>query len=290
MYAVTGASGPFGRGVIRHLRAAVPAQQIVALVRDPAKVADLAAEGVVVRQADYNVPATLGPALEGVRRLVLVSGNEFGRRAAQHRAVIDAAKAAGVELLAYTSLLRADTSTLAPAGEHLETEAAIADAGIPAVLLRNGWYTENYLGRIEPALAHGVLVGASGTGRIASAARDDYAAAAAAVIVRDDQAGAVHELGGDASWTLADLTAELSRQTGRSIGYQDVPEAAFGQILVDAGLPEPMAHFYAVTETATARGDLDDATGTLGRLIGRPTTPLADSVAAALATAPAPAA
>ncbi|MBD0684355.1 hypothetical protein CGA22_07435 [Pseudomonas sp. PSB18] len=108
--AITGASGQLGRLVIQSLLERVPAEQVIALVRDPGKVQDLAAQGVVVRTADYNQPATLTAALKGVDKLLLISSNELGNRAAQHRAVIDAAKAAGVTLLAYTSVLHADTS------------------------------------------------------------------------------------------------------------------------------------------------------------------------------------
>lgn len=211
MIAITGASGQLGRLAIDALLRTTPAQDLVALVRTPAKAQDLAARGVTVRQADYADPAGWDAALQGVRRLLLVSSSEVGQRVAQHRTVIDAARRAGVELLAYTSVLHADTSALELAREHRDTEALLRASGVPHVLLRNGWYTENYLAGVGAALQHGVLAGSAGEGRIASAARADYAEAAAAVLQAPDQAGKVHELAGDSAYTLAELAAEISR-------------------------------------------------------------------------------
>ena len=218
MYAITGASGQLGRLVVQQLIAkGVPAPQIVALVRQPAKATALAALGVQVRQADYSQPATLGPALAGVQRLLLISSSEIGQRLPQHQAVIDAARAAGVGFLAYTSLLRADTTPLGLGAEHTATEAAIRASGVPHALLRHGWYTENYLASLPPALAHGAYIGAAGEGRIASATRQDFAEADAAVLLDPPASGTVLELAGDEAYTLADFAAELSRQSGRAI-------------------------------------------------------------------------
>ncbi|MBL8303276.1 MAG: SDR family oxidoreductase [Ideonella sp.] len=282
MIVVTGATGQLGRLVIRKLLETVPASQVVAAVRQPAQAADLAALGVQVRAADYTRPATLAAAFAGARKLLLISSSEVGQRTAQHRAVIDAAREAGVGLLAYTSLLRAPTSGITLAAEHRETEVLLAASGLPHVVLRNGWYTENYTGSIGAALAHGVVLGAAGAGRIASAARVDYAEAAAAVLLRDGQAGQVYELAGDEAFTLADYAAEITRQSGRPVAYQDLPEAGFQAALVQAGLPEAFAAVLAQSSAASARGELFDGGRQLSALIGRPTTPLADSVAAAL--------
>ena len=197
MIAITGASGQLGRLVIEELLKTLPAAEIVALVRTPDRIKDLAERGVQVRQADYDQPETLKAALKGVDKLLLISSSEVGRRVAQHRAVIEAARLVGVRLLAYTSLLHADTSPLALAHEHQETESLLKASGLPHVLLRNGWYTENYTASIPTAVRHGVFLGSAGDGRIASAARADYAAAAAAVLIRDNQAGLVYELAGD---------------------------------------------------------------------------------------------
>jgi NAD(P)H dehydrogenase (quinone) len=238
-----------------------------------------------VRQADYSQPATLGAALQGVTRLLLISSSEVGQRTAQHAAVIDAAKAAGVGLLAYTSLLHASSSPLGLAAEHQATEALLAASGVPHVLLRNGWYTENYLASLPAALAHGVVLGSAGEGRIASAAREDYAAAAAAVLTRDGQAGQVYELAGDTSYTLAEFAAELSRQTGRTIPYQNLPEAEYKGILLGAGLPEGLAALLADSDTGVSKGGLFDGAQQLSALIGRPTTPWAEQLKAALAAA-----
>ena len=282
MIVITGASGQLGRLVIEQLLQSHPAGQIVAAVRTPAKVADLAARGVVVRQADYTQPATLAAAFKGAEKLLLISSSEVGSRTAQHRAAIDAARHAGVKLLAYTSVLHADTSPLGLAAEHRETEAMLKASGLPHVLLRNGWYSENYTASVPAALAHGVLLGSAGAGRIASAARADYAAAAAAVLTRDDQAGRVYELAGDAAYTLAELAAEIARQAGKAIVYQDLPEADYRAALLGFGLPEGIAALLADSDAGAAKGALFDDGRQLSRLIGRPTTSLEDSVAVAL--------
>lgn len=283
MIVITGASGQLGRLVIEALLQTVPAGEIVAAVRNPEKVADLAARGVQVRLADYDQPASLAAAFAGADKLLLISANEVGRRVPQHRAVIDAAKAAGVGLLAYTSLLHADTSPLPLAAEHQETEALIRASGLPAVILRNGWYTENYLAGIPTALQYGVVLGSAGAGRIASAARADYAAAAAAVLTRDDQAGRIYELAGDASYTLAELAAEIAKQSGQAVNYQNLPESEFKAALLGAGLPDFLVTLLAESDVGAAKGGLFDDSRQLSQLIGRPTTSLANMVAAQLA-------
>jgi NAD(P)H dehydrogenase (quinone) len=282
MIVVTGASGQLGRLVIQSLLKTVPAAGIVAAVRQPAAVADLAALGVQVRQADYAQPATLDAAFQGATKVLLISSSALGERVAQHGNVIDAARRAGVALLAYTSLLHADTSPLGLAAEHTATEALLRASGVPHVLLRNGWYTENYLASLPAVLQHGAVIGSAGEGRIASAARADYADAAAAVLTRDDQAGQVHELAGDTSYTLAEFAAEVGRQTGRAIPYVNLPEADYRGALLGAGLPEPLAHLLADSDVGASKGGLFDDGHRLSALIGRPTTALAAMVEAAL--------
>lgn len=281
---VTGASGQLGRLVVEQLLQTTLAGRIVATARDPSALADLAGRGVEVRQADYATPATLEAAFAGIDRLLLISSNAVGQRVPQHLNAIAAAKAAGVGLVAYTSVLRADTSPLGMAEEHRQTEAALGASGLPHVVLRNGWYTENYTASAPAALAHGVLLGSAGDGRISSAPRADYAAAAAAVLTSaDDQAGRVYELAGDTSYTLAEFAAELSRQAGKPIAYRDLPEGEFKAALVGAGLPESVAGLLSDSDAAAAKGALFDEGGQLGRLIGRPTGSLAASIAKALA-------
>lgn len=282
MIVVTGASGQLGRLVIQSLLKTVPAAGIVAAVRQPAAVADLAALGVQVRQADYAQPATLDAAFQGATKVLLISSSALGERVAQHGNVIDAARRAGVALLAYTSLLHADTSPLGLAAEHTATEALLRASGVPHVLLRNGWYTENYLASLPAVLQHGAVIGSAGEGRIASAARADYADAAAAVLIRDDQAGQVHELAGDTSYTLAEFAAEVGRQTGRTIPYVNLPEADYRGALLGAGLPEPLAQLLADSDVGASKGGLFDDGHRLSELIGRPTTALAAMVEAAL--------
>lgn len=282
MIVVTGATGQLGHLVIAALLKKVPATQIVAAVRNVEKAKDLAALGVQVRHADYNQPASWDVALKGADKVLLISSSEIGQRARQHKAVIDAAKRAGVKLLAYTSVLHADTSVLGLAGEHKETEAYIRASGVPAVLLRHGWYTENYTMGVPTALKLGAVYGCAGEGRISSATRADYAEADAAVLTADDQAGKVYELAGDTAYTLTELAAEISRQSGKAIGYVNLPEADYKQALLGAGLPEPLAALLADSDTGVSKGALFDDGRQLSKLIGRASTPLAAAVKVAL--------
>ncbi|MET3663782.1 SDR family oxidoreductase [Caulobacter sp. 1776] len=280
--AVTGATGQLGRLVIEKLKARAPAGDIVALARDPAKAADL---GVTVRAADYAKPETLVAALEGVDTLLLISSDAVGQRLAQHRNVIEAAKAAGVKRIAYTSILRADTTPIALADEHRATEALIKASGLTYALLRNGWYVENYTGALAGAIAAGAVIGASGEGRISAATREDYAEAAAVVVSTPDAENRVYELAGDTAFTRADLAAEISRQTAKPVDYTDLPEAEYARILESFGLPAPYAAILAQSDVGVAQGGLFDEGRQLSGLIGRPTTPLSVAVASALKAA-----
>ena len=282
MIALTGATGQLGRLVIDRLLATLPAAGIVAAVRTPAKAADLASRGIQVRQADYAQPATLDSALKGVQKLLLISSNEIGQRAVQHRNVIEAARRQKVGLIVYTSLLHADVSPLNLAGEHRETEALLRASGIPFIILRNGWYTENYTGSLKPALANGAFYGSAGEGRISSAPRADYAEAAAKALTSAAQPGRTYELAGDQAYTLAELAAELSRQAGKTIPYVNIPEADYRAALLGAGLPDWLALGLASWDTGASQGALFDSSRQLSALLGRPTTPLAAVVAEAL--------
>lgn len=278
MIAITGATGQLGQHVIESLLKTVPASQIVAIARNPAKATALSQQGITVRQADYSDEAALTAALQGIDKLLLISSSEVGQRAPQHRNVINAAKAAHVKFIAYTSLLHADTSPLGLADEHVATEKMLAESGIAYALLRNGWYTENYLASAPAALEHGVFIGAAGEGKIASATRADYAAAAARVISEDGHAGKTYELAGDAGWTLSQLAAELAKQSGKKVVYQNLSEADFAAALKGVGLPAGLADMLADSDTGASKGGLFDDSHTLSKLIGRPTTSLADSV------------
>ena len=281
MIAITGATGQLGRLVIQTLLKSVPASEIVAAVRNPQKASDLAALGIQVRHADYDQADTLVKAFQGADKLLLISASELGRRLPQHRAVIDAAKKAGVGLLAYTSILHADTSPLPLAAEHKATEALIQASGIPSVVLRNGWYSENYLASVPAALQYGVLLGSAGDGRIASAARLDYAEAATAVLTKSTQAGLVYELAGDESYTLTEFAQEISRQFGKNVAYQNLPEAEYKTALVSAGLPEGIATLLSESDVGASKGGLFDNSHQLSQLIGRPTTLIATQVKSA---------
>jgi NAD(P)H dehydrogenase (quinone) len=277
--AITGATGQLGRLVINKLKEKVSDADIVALVRSPEKAQDL---GVTAREADYDKPDTLNQALSGVDTLLLISSNEVGKRSAQHYNVIEVAKKAGVKWIVYTSLLHADTSPLSLADEHKATEAELKSSGIPITILRNGWYTENYTGSIPGALAGGAFIGSAGDGKISSATRDDYADAAVAVLTGEGHKGKIYELAGDEAYTLNDLAAEISRQTGKTIPYKNMQEAEYATALTGFGLPEGMAQAIAGGDTGAAKGALFDESHQLSAMIGRPTTPLSVAVAEAL--------
>lgn len=279
---VTGATGKLGRHVVEQLLAKVPANRIVAAVRDPQKAADFAKRGVQVRKADYSQPETLDAAFAGAEKILLISANEIGKRAVQHQAVIEAAKRANVKLLAYTSILHADTSNLFLALEHQQTETAIKASGLPFVFLRNGWYNENYTETLQPVITHGVLAGSSGQGKIAAADRADYAAAAVVVLTENGHANKVYELAGDSAFTKAELAAEVAKQTGKPVKHQELALKEYTDLLVSFGLPGPLAGALADSDIGISRGELFDTSGELRKLIGRPTTPLSKAVATAL--------
>lgn len=281
-FLVTGAAGNLGALAVQSLldRGVAPGD-IVATARDTDRLAGLAAQGVVTRRLDYDDPASIETALDGVHRLLLVSSSVPGQRVAQHRAVLEVAARKGIELVAYTSILRADSTSLALAAEHLATEQVLAELGLRHVLLRNGWYLENYTAQLPVQLEHGV-VGAAGEGRISAAARADFAEAAAVALLADDSAGRVYELAGDESFTMADYAAALTEQTGQQVSYVDLPEAEYAAVLESAGVPAGFAAILADGDRGVSEGELYDDSGTLSALIGRPTTPLTDAVKAAL--------
>lgn len=277
--AITGATGQLGQLVVQQLRGRVPADALVALVRTPAKAAAL---GIAARAADYTRPETLPAALAGVQTLLLISSNEIGQRIAQHRNVIDAARAAGVERIVYTSLLHADRSPIGLAPEHAQTEALVKASGLAYTLLRNGWYTENYTGSAKGAVEGGAVIGSAGAGRISGATREDYAAAAAQVLATAGHDAKTYELAGDSAFTLADLAAEISHQTGKTLPYRNLPPADYAAALKGFGLPEGIAQAIAAWDVDASKGALFDDGRQLSALIGRPTTPLSVAVAAAL--------
>lgn len=278
---ITGATGQLGRKVVKNLKERIPSEQIVALVRSPEKASDM---GVEARQFDYTKPETLVKGLEGIDRLLLISSSEIGKRAEHHTNVIEAAKKACIKWIVYTSLLHADTSSLSLAPEHLESEAAIKQSGIDYTILRNGWYTENYTASIPNAVENGAFIGSAGNGKISSATREDFAEAAAVVISDESHKSKICELAGDKSYTLTELAAEISKQTGKDIPYKNLPEEEYAKILKSVGLPEFIAEAIASWDTSASKGDLFDESHQLSKLIGRPTTPLSKAVEDALAS------
>ena len=280
---ITGATGHLGRLVVEQLLAAgVPAGDIIATGRATDKIKDLADRGVQVRAVDFGDPAAVRAAVAGADRVLLVSAMEPGGRVAQHRNVIDAARDAGTGLVAYTSIVNAATTTIRLASDHQATETLLRHSGVPYVLLRNGWYHENYTDRVPAFLAQGAIPGSAGEGRISAAARADYAAAAVRVLTTDGHAGQAYELGGDEPFTLAQLAAEISAQSGKEVRYVDLPEAGYAKALAEHGVPELIAGMVAETDAAAAHGALYTASGDLTALTGRPATTLSASVGAAL--------
>lgn len=277
--AVTGATGQLGVLVVSSLKTKTAVENIIALVRTPSKANGL---GVEVREFDYTQKSIQVEALKGVEALLLISSNEIGQRAVQHVNVINSAKQAGVKWIVYTSLLHADASTLSLAGEHLETEKVLKESGIPYTILRNGWYTENYTGSIPGAIAGGAFLGSADNGKISSASRADFAEAAAVVLTTSGHQGKTYELAGDEAYTLAELAAELSSQTGKNIPYKNLPEAEYAEILKSFGVPEGFAHAIAGWDVSVSKGDLFEDSLQLSKLIGRTTTPLSKTIADAL--------
>jgi NAD(P)H dehydrogenase (quinone) len=289
-YVITGATGHLGRLVVEALlERDVPAHQIVAAGREVGRISDLADRGVQVAAVDYDDVRSLRHALQGAERVLLVSGNELGKRVTQHDNVVTAAKEAGADLLAYTSVAHADQTSMMLAADHLATERVLADSGLPHVLLRNGWYLENYTDQLATFLEHGAVLGSAGDGRVSAATRADYAEAAAVVLLSDDQAGRTYELGGDFAFTLAQLAQTVTEATGRLVDYRDLPAGDYTQALVGAGLPEPYAAILADSDLGIARGDLLITTGDLSRLLARQPTTLRDAVQAVVAGAVTPA-
>ncbi|MBV9496678.1 MAG: SDR family oxidoreductase [Acidobacteria bacterium] len=282
MIVVTAATGHLGRHVVDQLLKRVPAGEIAVAVRNVEKAADLAALGVDVRYADYEKPESLADAFRGTDKVLLISASEIGKRLPQHRNAVEAIKNSGAKLLAYTSILKADTSGIGLAKEHLATEEMIRESGVPFVFLRDGWYLENYTEHFGPALQYGAINGVADDGKVSAAARADFAAAAVEALTGSGHENQVYELAGDEGFTLSELAAELSRASGKTIVYNDVTPEQYRAILVGAGLPEFVADMFVDWDLAIKRGELVDDSKTLSRLIGRPTQPLADAVAAAV--------
>ncbi|MDX3540503.1 SDR family oxidoreductase [Streptomyces sp. MB09-01] len=280
---VTAATGALGRLVVGELLNRLPADEVAVVVRDKEKAADLAERGVEVRVADYDDAEALAGAFRAGDRVLLISGNEVGRRVEQHTAVLEAARAAGVAQFAYTGILGGPEADFDLAADHRGTEQAILDSGIPYTFLRNGWYHENYTRNLPAVLEHGAVVANAGGGRVASAARADYAAAAAEVLTGEGHLNRVYELSGDTAWSFTEYAATLSAHTGREIAYEEVTAGEHLTILTGAGVPAPFAAVLVDVDAAIARGRLAGTSGDLARLIGRPTTPVAEAIGAALA-------
>ncbi|HSO85939.1 MAG TPA: SDR family oxidoreductase [Draconibacterium sp.] len=277
---ITGATGQLGRLVIEKLKGKVDENTIVALVRNTEKAKDL---GVEIREFDYNKPEKLAESLKGIEQLLLISGSDLGQRAKQHTNIVNAAKQAGVKWIVYTSLLHTENTSVSLAEEHLPSEKAIIDSGIPYTILRNGWYTENHTSSISGVLAAGAVFGSAGNGKFSSAARADFAEAAVVVLTGTGHQGKIYELAGDEPYTLAEYAAEIARQTGKNFQYNNLPVSEYAKILQSFGLPDFIAEAIAGWDVSASKGDLFDNSHTLSKLNGRPTTPMSEVVKNALA-------
>jgi NAD(P)H dehydrogenase (quinone) len=280
-YAVTGATGKLGRLVLDELLTKTDAANVVALARDPTALQAYDQLGVQVRRADYDDPASLDAALQGVDRVLLISGNAVGQRERQHGAVIEAAKKAGVSYLAYTSVLNAQGSKLLLAAEHVLTENLLAKSGLNYDLLRMPWYSENYVGSLAPAIEHGAIYGATGEGRLSTATRADLAGGAVGALL-ESPGGKVYEFAGDQSWSMAEFAEEVGRRAGKRVEYVNQSESDYAKTLEGAGLPPPAAGFLASTSYLAGFGELYSESKDLSTLSGRPTTPISETIAAAL--------
>jgi len=280
-YAVTGATGKLGRLVLDELLLKANPRDIVALARDPSALADYAMKGIEVRAADYDDPDSLKAALSGVDRVLLISGNAVGQRERQHGAVIDAATRAGVSYLAYTSVLNAQASKLMLAPEHVATEKLLEKSSLNYDVLRMPWYSENYVGALGPAIEHGAIYGATGDGKLATASRADLAAAAVGALI-NSPGGRTYELAGNHPWTMQEFADEVSRQSGKPVKYVNQSECEYRATLEGAGLPPPVATLLASTSYLAGHGELYSGSTDLRDLAGRPSTPIKDTIAAAL--------
>ena len=280
-YAVTGATGKLGRLVLDELLLQANPADIVALARDPTALQAYDQKGVEVRRADYDDPASLAAALAGVDRVLLISGNAVGERERQHGAMIDAAKAAGVSYLAYTSILNAQASKLALAGEHAATEKLLEKSSLNHDLLRMPWYSENYTGALAPSIEHGAIYGATGDGKLSTATRKDLAAAAAGALL-NSPGGKTYELAGDHPWTMSEFAQEVSRQAGKPVQYVNQTESDYAKTLESVGLPPPVASMLASTSYLAGEGELYSESKDLSTLAGRPSTPIGETIAEAL--------
>ncbi|HEU4652025.1 MAG TPA: SDR family oxidoreductase [Croceibacterium sp.] len=280
-YAVTGASGKLGRLVLDELLTKTDPANVVALARDPTALQKYDQLGVQVRKADYDDPESLDAALQGVDRLLLISGNAVGQRERQHGAVIEAAKRAGVSYLAYTSVLNAQASKLLLAAEHVLTENLLQKSGLNYDVLRMPWYSENYTGALAPAIEQGAIYGATGEGRLSTASRADLAGGAVGALL-NSPGGKVYEFAGDQSWSMGEFAAEVGRQAGKPVQYINQSEAEYAKTLEGAGLPAAAAGFLASTSYLAGFGELYSESKDLSTLSGRPTTPISETIAAAL--------
>lgn len=283
MILVTGATGQLGRLVIKSLiEKGVEPSNIIAAARNLDSAQDLSSLGISIRYADYTDPASLKEALEDVEKVLLISSNNVGHRVQEHQAVIQAAAEANVKQLAYTSILKASSTPIKLGAEHIATESDIKASGIPYTILRNGWYSENYLAALPMALQHNAFIGSAGEGKVSSAARADYAEAAAVVLSTEGHLRKTYELAGDNSYTLSDLAAETAKQAGKKLSYHNLPEKEFAKILLDSGLPEGLAYGLADADIGASNGFLESSSSELQYLLGRTTTPIGESIRQAL--------
>ncbi|GAA2328656.1 SDR family oxidoreductase [Dactylosporangium salmoneum] len=266
---VTGATGHLGKLILDSLKG----HDVRGVARRPEEA------GSGARYGDYDKPESLVEAFEGSDVLVFISASDVGRRLEQHRTVVEAAAAAKVGRIVYTSITRADTNPIPISPEHLATEEHIRSTGVPFTFLRNNWYLENYTGNLAATLEHGVVLGSAGDGRIAGATRADFAAAAAVVASTDGHDNAIYELGGDHAFTLTEFAEALARRFQTPVSYRDLPVEEYARTLEGFGVPDRFAEILAKSDAEIAKGALDVVTGELSRLLGRPTTTLDEFLA-----------
>ncbi|MDB5103613.1 MAG: hypothetical protein JWP91_1302 [Fibrobacteres bacterium] len=275
---VTGATGHFGSKVMERLLEHVPAKHLIASVTDPKRAGNLKKRGVDVRHGDFDFTHTLDHAFKGADRMLLISTmGDNETRIRQHLAAVEAARQAKVKFIAYTSIAKADNTSLWLGEVHRATETAIRATGIPFCLLRNNWYLENEAPVFKAALDGAPVTTSAGEGKVGWALRSDYALAAANVLTGTGHGNKVYELSGP-PLTYPGLAAVMSTVIKRQVPYHNLDDSTFAKFLSQSGWPQELVFLTVEIHRAIREGALDVNRLDLETLMGRPVTPLANGI------------
>ncbi|WP_462413659.1 SDR family oxidoreductase [Neobacillus sp. Marseille-QA0830] len=276
---VTGATGKLGSKVVETLLKSIPASDLAVSVRNPEKAEGLRARGVEVRKGDFDRPETLDTAFAGIDSLLIISADgDNETRIRQHTDAVKAAERAGVKFIAYTSLANATESKNLMAPPHVATEAAIKKTGIPYSFLRNNWYLENEIGSIQGAIAGAPWVTSAVEGKVGWALQQDYADAAAAVLVGNGHENTVYELSGPLL-TQEELASALGSVLGKEIPVQQVSDEQYAEIMKGLGVPDFAIPIVVGIQESIRNGSLDVESNDFEKVLGRPVTPINEAMA-----------